>query len=59
MRRLLMTLSRESLLEAVQYNACLAITGSIRGTSCEHLYRELGLETLNNRRCSRKLFFFS
>ena len=40
-------------LEAVQYNACLA-----RGTSRERLYRELGLETLNNRRWSRKLFFF-
>ena len=44
--------------EAVQYNACLTITGAIRGTSRERLYRELGLETLNNRRCSRKLFFF-
>ena len=30
-------------LEAVQYNACLAITGAIRGTSRERLYRELGL----------------
>ena len=46
-------------LEAVQYNACLAITGAIRGTSRERLYRELGLETLNNRRWSRKLFFFT
>ena len=45
-------------LEAVQYNVCLAITGAIRGTSRERLYRELGLETLNNRRWSRKLFFF-
>ena len=45
-------------LETVQYNACLAITGAIRGTSRERLYRELGLETLNNRRWSRKLFFF-
>ena len=45
-------------LEAVQYNTCLAITGAIRGTSRERLYRELGLETLNNRRWSRKLFFF-
>ena len=43
-------------LEAVQYNACLAITGAI--TSRERLYRELGLETLNNRRWSCKLFFF-
>ena len=45
-------------LEAVQYNACLAITGAIRGTSRKRLYRELGLETLNNGRWSRKLFFF-
>ena len=46
-------------LEAVQYNACLAFTGAIRGTSQEGLYRELGLETLNNRRWSRNLLFFS
>ena len=45
-------------LEAVQYNAFLAITGAIRRTSRERLYHELGLETLNNRRWSRKLFFF-
>ena len=44
-------------LEAVQYNVCLAITGAIRGTSRERLYRELGLETLSDRRWSRKLFF--
>ena len=45
-------------LEAVQYNVCLAITGAIRGTSRERLYREHGLATLNNRRWSRKLFLF-
>ena len=45
-------------LEPVQYNACLAITGTIRGTSHERLYRKLRLEILNNRRWSRKLFFF-
>ena len=45
-------------LEAVQYNACLAIPGAIRGTSCKRLYRELGLETLNNCRWSCKLFSF-
>ena len=44
-------------LEAVQYNVCLAITGAIRGTSRERFYRELGLETLNNRGWSRQLFF--
>ena len=44
--------------ETVQYNACLAITGVIRGTFQERLYCELGLETLNERRWSRDFFFF-
>ena len=30
-------------LESIQYNACLAITGAIRGTSKEKLYQEIGL----------------
>ena len=38
-------------LESVQYNAALAITGAIKGTSKERLYEELGLESLSNRRC--------
>ena len=42
----------------VQDNACLAITGAITGISREHLYRELGLETLNDRRWSCKALFF-
>ena len=33
-------------LDSIQYNAALAITGAIRGTSKEKLYDELGLETL-------------
>ena len=37
-------------LEAVQYNACLAIADDIRGTSREYLYREIGLETLTDHR---------
>ena len=45
-------------LEAEQYNACLAITAEIRGTSRECLCRELSLKTLNDRRWSHKLFFF-
>ena len=45
-------------LESVQYNACLAITGCIRGTSREKLYSELGIESLSDRRFSRRLFFF-
>ena len=45
-------------LESIQYNACLAITGCFRGTSREKLYLELGLESLSDRRFSRKLMFF-
>ena len=36
-------------LESIQYNACLAITGAMRGTSKEKLYQELGLESLQLR----------
>ena len=45
-------------LESVQYNACLAITGAIRGTSKEKIYEELGLESLQSRRWYRKLCYF-
>ena len=44
-------------LESLQYNAALAITGAIRGTSKENLYSELGPESLQNRRWYRKLSF--
>ena len=37
-------------LESLQYNASLAITGAIRGTSKEKLYQELGLESHQHRR---------
>ena len=37
-------------LESVQYNACLAITGAIRGTTKEKLHQELGLESLRLQR---------
>ena len=37
-----------SKIESVQYNAALAITGTIRGTSQTKLYRELGLESLKS-----------
>ena len=33
-------------LESVQYNACLPITGAIRGKSNENLYQESALESL-------------
>ena len=45
-------------LEMVQYDAALVITGAIKGTSRDRMYRELGLESLAERRWSRKIFFF-
>ena len=45
-------------LESIQYDAALAITGAIRGTSSEKLYQELGLESLQQRRWYRKLCTF-
>ena len=45
-------------LESIQYNACLAITGAIGGTSSEKLYQELGLESLKSRRWFRKICHF-
>ena len=47
-----------SKIEAVQYNASLAITGAIKGTSKIKLYYELGLESLEFRRWFRKLCLF-
>ena len=31
-------------LESIQYNACLALFGAIRGTSKENIYQELGMK---------------
>ena len=45
-------------LESIQYNACLAITGAIRGTLKVKLYQELDLEWLQLRRWYRKLGMF-
>ena len=45
-------------LESFQYNAYLALTGAIRGTSKEKIYQELGLESLRYRRWYRKLCLF-
>ena len=42
-------------LESVQYKAALAITGAIQGSSREKIYQELGLESLKNRRCYKRL----
>ena len=45
-------------LESIQCNACLALTGAIRGTSKEKIYQESGLESLHIRRWYRKLCLF-
>ena len=45
-------------LESVQYSAALAVTGTWKGTSREKLYNELGWESLNLRRWSRRLNLF-
>ena len=45
-------------IESVQYNAALAITGAIKGTSRERLYQELGIESLQDRRWYRRLIYF-
>ena len=41
-------------IESIQYNACLAITRAIRGTSREKMYQELVLESLQLRLWCRK-----
>ena len=43
------------LVQAIQYNACLAIKGCFRGTSQEKIYSELGLESFADRRFARKI----
>ena len=45
-------------LEAVQYSAALAVTGTWRGTSREKIYAELGWESLTSRRWSRRMTLF-
>ena len=45
-------------IESIQYNAAIAITSAIRGTSSKKLYQELGLESLRSRRWLRKLCLF-
>ena len=52
------TTSFHQIIESVQYNLTLAITGAIRGTSKVKLYQELGLETLEKIKWYRKLCCF-
>ena len=42
-------------IESGQYNAALAITGAVKGSSGEKFYQELGLEYLYRRRWARRL----
>ena len=44
-------------IESLQYNAALAITGDIKGSSKEKLYQELRFESLKDRRWMRKLCY--
>ena len=46
-------------IEMIQYNAALIITGTFKGTSCDKMYQELGLESLADRRWTRELIFFT
>ena len=46
------------MLEKVQYQPCLVITGAIQGMSPESLFKELGLESLQIRRWYGKMIFF-
>ena len=45
-------------IETVKYNVSLGIKGTIRGTSQEKLYRELGLESFRSRRWLRGMCYF-
>ena len=45
-------------IQTIQYNAALAITSVIKGTSQIKLYNKLGLESLEFRRWFRKLRLF-
>ena len=45
-------------LEQTQYSAALAVTGAWRGTSRQRLYKELGWESLYDRRWYRRLCHF-
>ena len=45
-------------IESIQCNACLAITVTVRVTSTEKLYQELGSESLKLRHWFRKLCHF-
>ena len=45
-------------MELIQYNAALAITDAIRGSSREKRYQELVLESLQQQRWYRNIYYF-
>ena len=47
-----------NMIERVQYNAALVITGTIKGTSQQKIYNELGLGSLHFIRLFRRLCAF-
>ena len=47
----------KNILKSIHYNAALAITGAIRGSSMDKLFSELGFEYLSDRRWLRRLTF--
>ena len=55
---LLMSNFINALIESIQYNAAIAITETVRGSSPEKLFQELGLKTLKSRRWFRELYLF-
>ena len=46
------------MIESVQYNATLAITGAIYGSSRENFCHELAFKALHDRQWCRKLCFY-
>ena len=50
--------SLAQMIESVQYNAELAITGTIHGSSREKLYEELGFKSLRDRHWYGKRFLY-
>ena len=43
------------MIESIQYNAAIAVTGAIRGTSSKKCYQELDLESLRSKKWLRKI----
>ena len=45
-------------IESIQYQAALAITGAIHGTSLTKLYNKLGIESMKPRQWFRRFYYF-